>query len=318
MSLRSDIALINLLKVLELTTSKYYSWKRRIGIENQHNGQQPKAHWLTPEEQKAVIDFARKHINKNDYSLKDGYRRIAYMGIDAGAFACSPASVNRILRRAGLLQRWNKRKPSSKGNGFNQPNAPHQHWHTDIKYINFKGTFLYFISVLDGYSRYILHHELRTNMTERDVEIVIQRAIEKFPNQKNTRIISDNGSQYISKDFKEYIKNAGLTHIRTSVSYPQSNGKIERVHSSLQEECVSNKSFIHLKDAREQISNYVDHYNHKRLHSSLFYLRPVDFLTGNIDELIKDRQSKLDEAIEKRKKYWKNNLKITEKITNLN
>jgi putative transposase len=70
----------------------------------------------------------------------------------------SPSSVYRILKEEGLLNQWNTAKTSLKGVGFNQPLFLHQHWHIDIKYINFKGTFLFLISVLDGYSRYIVHH----------------------------------------------------------------------------------------------------------------------------------------------------------------
>ncbi len=80
----------------------------------------------------------------------------------------------RVLKSAGLLNRWNKVKKSIKGNGFDQPTMPHQHWHANIKYVNFRGTFLFLISVIYGYSRYIVHHELRTNMQEYDVQITIQ------------------------------------------------------------------------------------------------------------------------------------------------
>jgi len=127
--------------------------------------------------------------------------------------------------------------------------------------------------------------------------------LEKYPGKK-PRLISDNGSQYISNDFREYLKEAGLQHVKTSRSYPQSNGKIERYHKSMEEECLRTSSMINLEDAREQVARYVDHYNNKRLHSSLFYLRPVDFLNGNVDELLKARQDKLDKATENRRKYW--------------
>ena len=165
------------------------------------------------------------------------------------------------------------------------------------------------ISIMDGYSRYIVYHELRQNMTEFDIEIVMQKAIEKHPDKK-PRLITDNGSQYISKDFKMYLKEVGLQHIKTSPSYPQSNGKIERFHRSLEEECVRTTSMLSLDDAKEQIDKYVRHYNNCRLHSSLFYLRPVDFLVGNVDELLKARQDKLDKASEFRTKYWEKNRNV--------
>jgi len=288
-----------------ISRGKFYDWRRRYGKENNHNGSIPKAHWITPVERQSVIDYARKHISLNSYYLKDGYRRIAYMGLDENVFAVSPTSVYRVLSKAGLLSKWKGNRTSSKGLGYRQPNEPHQEWHTDIKYINFQGTFLFLISIMDGYSRYIVHHELRTSMTEYDVEITLQKAHEKYPTEK-PRIITDNGSQFVSKDFQLYLKEIGLQHIRTSPCYPQSNGKIERFHRSIEDECIRTTSLINIEDARRQIAGYVDHYNNKRLHSALFYLRPIDFLVGNVDELLKARQDKLDRAFENRVQYWGN------------
>jgi transposase InsO family protein len=195
----------------------------------------------------------------------------------------------------GLLDEWNNVKTSQKGTGFVQPKKPHEHWHTDIKYVNYHGSFLFLISVIDGYSRYIVHHELRMHMQEYDVEITIQRALEKYPGV-SPRIISDNGSQFISRDFAEFIKHTELDHIRTSVNYPQSNGKIERFHRTISEECLTKKSMIDLEDAKRQISIYIEFYNTKRLHSSLFYLTPEDFLLGRITEKLNVREDKLQRA----------------------
>jgi len=132
-------------------------------------------------------------------------------------------------------------------------------------------------------------------MQEYDVPITIQRALEKFP-EANPRIISDNGTQYISKDFSDFIKLAGLQHIRTSIAYPQSNGKIERFHKTINSECLKTTSLIDFDDARSQIANYIKKYNTKSLHSSLFYLTPEDFLFGRIDEKLSQRIAKLEQA----------------------
>ena len=129
--------------------------------------------------------------------------------------------------------------------------------------------------------------------------------MEKYPDKK-PKLITDNGSQYISKDFQVYLKEVGLQHVKTSPSYPQSNGKIERFHRSLEEECVRTTSMINLDDGRQQLEQYVNHYNNHRLHSALFYLRPVDFLIGDVDNLLRERQEKIDLAAEKRSCYWLN------------
>ena len=119
-----------------------------------------------------------------------------------------------------------------------QPLKPHEHWHTDISYINICGTFYYLWSVLDGFSRPIVHWEICESMREADVEIVLQRVRERFPDAE-PRIISDNGPQFIFKDFREFIRLSGMTHVRTAPFYPRSNGKQERWHTTLQRACIS-------------------------------------------------------------------------------
>lgn len=146
------------------------------------NAQVPRDHWLWDWEKQAIVAFAKQ------YPL-EGYRRLTFMMLDRDIVATSPTSVYRVLRAAGLLRRWNN-KASRKGTGFVQPLRPHDHWHTDISYINIAGTFYYLCSVLDGCSRYIVHWEIRESMREADVEIVLQRAKELFPDAR-PRIISD-------------------------------------------------------------------------------------------------------------------------------
>jgi transposase InsO family protein len=133
--------------------------------------------------------------------------------------------------------------------------AAHQHWHIDVSYLNIGGTFHYLCSILDGFSRYIVNWDIRESMTEADIEIILQGAKEKYP-EVRPRIISDNGPQ-----FKELIRTSGMTHVRTSPFYPQSNGKIERWHRSLKGECIRPGTPLSLDDARHLVSGYVDHYN---------------------------------------------------------
>lgn len=278
--------------MIGISNSKYYDWKNRYGEVNHHNAHKMKRRWIFQWEKEAIIKYAKKHPN-------EGYRRLTYMMLDEDIVAVSPSTVYRILKKAGLLNKWNRVKISKKGEGFTQPNKPHKHWHVDIKYVNFRGSFLFLISVIDGYSRYIVNHELRKNMEEYDVELIIQKALEKYPGV-SPRVISDNGSQFISKDFSSFIKQVGLQHIKTSIAYPQSNGKIERFHRSISEEHIRKSSYINITDARKQISEYIEYYNTKRLHSSLFYLTPEDVLLDKTDEKLSVRQAKLDEARKRR------------------
>ena len=277
---------------LGLRTGKYYDWKARYGKVNEHNGKVPRDFWIEDWEKQAIVKFYGDHPT-------EGYRRLTYMMMDADIVAVSPASVWRILNKAGLLRRWNS-KPSLKGTGFVQPLKSHEHWHVDISYINICATFYYLCSVLDGCSRYIVHWDIREAMTEADVEIIIEGAKEKYPDAR-PRIISDNGPQFMAKDFKEFIRLSGMTHVKTSPYYPQSNGKIERWHGTLKQECIRPKTPLSLDEARRLVGEYVAHYNNERLHSAIGYVAPNDKLNGYEKQIWEERDRKLDEAREIRK-----------------
>ena len=221
------------------------------------------------------------------------------MMLDQDVVAVSPATVYRVLSRAGLLVRWNA-GPTKKGTGFVQPLAPHEHWHIDIAYLNVGGTFYYLCSVLDGASRAIVHWEIRESMTEAEVECILERAREKFPGAK-PRIISDNGPQFIARDFKEYIRISGMTHVRTSPYYPQSNGKLERYHRTIKTAAIRPSSPSSAEEARRVVTKFVEHYNGVRLHSAIGYITPNDFVAGRSKEIWSERDRKLEEAREQRR-----------------
>jgi hypothetical protein len=137
-------------------------------------------------------------------------------------------------------------------------------------------------------------------MEESDVEIILQRARECHPGV-TPRIISDNGPQFIAKDFKEFIRIAGMTHVKTSPYYPQSNGKLERWHRTLKSDCIRVKVPLSLDDARCIVADYVRHYNNVRLHSAIGYVTPNDKLEGRDTAIFAERDRKLAEARECRK-----------------
>ncbi len=288
---KTEIAAHRILRWMGVSEGTFYNWKQRYGKVNEHNGWIPRDHWLEDWEKRTILDFYWKHP-------LDGYRRLTYKMLDADVVAVSASSVYRVLKGAGVLDRYNT-KPSKKGTGFVQPLAPHKHWHIDISYLNLGGTFYYMCSILDGYSRYIVHWDIREQMLEQDVETILQRAREKFPG-KNPRIISDNGPQFISKDFKQFIRISGMTHVRTSPYYPQSNGKLERYHRTIKSECIRPGTPLCLEDAKRLVTKYVAEYNDVRLHSALGYVSPADRLHGREEVIFSERDRKLQEARQKR------------------
>ncbi|MFQ6061529.1 MAG: IS3 family transposase [Thermoplasmata archaeon] len=301
---RTDLALRKLLSFAGISSSTYYEWQRRYVLPNLHNGKVPKFHWLLEEEKEAIVQYAREN-------REEGYKRLTYRMIDEDVVYASPSSVYRVLKEHGLLGRFVLVKRGVKGKGYLQPDGPHREWHVDISYVNILGTFLFLMAVLDGYSRFVVHHELRASMEEKDVELVVQRALEMFPGQR-PRIISDHGGQFISKEFMRFIRYVGLVHTLTSVGYPQSNGKIERFIRTAKSECIRKRSFLSIEDARRQIQEFIFYYNHKRLHSAIGFITPYDMLMGRKEEITRTREEKLQGARKKRIETFNNFSTLTQ------
>ncbi len=283
----TSLAMRRLLGWLELSPRQFGRWQDRYGKANEHNAMIPRDHWIEPQERAAIETFAR------DYPL-EGYRRLTFMMLDRDVAAVSPATTYRVLKAAGIIGA--RHQPASrKGQGFVQPLAPHEHWHVDFSYVNIGGTFYYLCSVLDGCSRAILAWDIRPQMQEADAEIVLQRAREAHP-QARPRIITDNGPQFVARDFKDFIRLWQTTHVFCSPHYPQSNGKLERYHRTLKEQAIRPKTPLSLADAKRVVTDFIDHYNTVRLHSAIGYITPADRLATRQNQIFAARDKKLETA----------------------
>lgn len=292
MNTLTEIAFGRLLPWLELCPRKFARWRERYGKANEHNAAVPRDHWLEGAEKEAIIRYAVQHP-------LEGYRSLTFMMLDADVAAVAPATAYRVLKAAGLTGRARGR-PSKKGTGFIQPLAPHEHWHIDFSYINIGGTFYFLCCVLDGCSRMVLAWDIRPAMREIDAEIVVQKARERYP-EARPRMISDQGAQFKSREFKTFITQWQASHVMTSPYYPQSNGKLERFHKTLKEQALRPKTPLTLDDAKRITGDFIDYYNTLRLHSAIGYIAPADRLAGRQTEIHSARDKKLEAARERRK-----------------
>ena len=158
----------------------------------------------------------------------------------------------------------------------------------------------YLFCVLDGCSRFIVERDIKPSMKESDVELIIQRAKEKHPDAR-PRIISDDGPQFIAKDFKEFIRLTGMTHVRTSPYFPQSNGKIERLHKTIKSNHIRHQNFDSAEHMKKSVDEYIRYYNTERLHSAIGYVTTQQKLNVEEAEIFKLREDKLNQAREARK-----------------
>ena len=292
---KTGISQNRLITLIDIGKPRFFEWKKRYGVPNQHNGLMPKDTWILESERAAIIDYYGKNPGI-------GCKTLAYMMIDEDVAYVSHNTVYRVLKKAGLLEPASG-KPSLKGKGFNQPECAHQQWHIDISYINVAGTFYYLCSVLDGYSRFIVHWEIKESMKQEDCQLVVQRAKEKMDSPK-VRLISDNGPQFKAKQFKSFIRSSGMDQTFTSPYYPQSNGKIERWHKELKSKCIRPKQPRTQQEAEALIGEFIEYYNYGRLHSAIGYVTPYDRLAGIDAELIDSRSVKLSQARQRMRELW--------------
>lgn len=286
------------LSELGLTRSVYYDW-----LERQKEGtladrvvvpRSPLA--ALPEEVEATVGYAKAQP-------REGYRRLTWMMVDGDIAYLTPSTVYRILDRHDLLYRWKSPEPSY-GRKVPEATYPNEVWHVDLMYLWVKGRWYFLVSVLDSYSRFIVHWELALSMRAQEVAEIIATALEKVPGKK-PRIVRDNGSQFVSKEWREVIRHFELEEIPIRVRHPESNGRIERYHRSVREEAFGDRELEDLYHARDLLRQWVSYYNQERLHSALNYLRPVDYYEGNPETLLAERKRKLTVAAARRKEVNK-------------
>ena len=306
----TEIPFRNLLTWCELCPRKFSRWRERYGKANEHNAQVPREHWLEEWEKQAIINYARQHP-------LEGYRTLAFMMLDADVAAVAPTTTYRVLKAADLIGRSGG-KPSKKGTGFVQPLAPHEHWHVDFSYLNIGGVFYFLCAVLDGCSRMIVAWDIRPTMREIDSEIVLQKAREAYPHTR-PRIITDQGSQFKSREFKTFITQWQASHVMTSPYYPQSNGKLERFHQTIKDQAIRPLTPLDLAEAKRIVGDFIEHDNTTRLHSAIGFIAPKDHLEGRQTIIHQQRDKKLEKARERRKNVRQKlslNTNTNNKLTN--
>ncbi|MBD3337757.1 MAG: IS3 family transposase [Candidatus Lokiarchaeota archaeon] len=278
-------SVLKILKVLGIPSSNYYRWCNNSSLTD-NRGRTPSLDRTLPEEEQKIVAYALKHP-------QEGYRRVAWMMVDEDVVYVCPSTVYRILDKHDLLYRW--KRSSSVGVRPAKAREADERWHTDILYLWVMDRWFFLVTVLDAYSRYIVHWKLVFSMAADDVMDVIEEALEKTP-AAAPQVVSDNGSQFIGKEFRKLIKRHSLVQIKTRRQHPESNGLIERYHRSFREEGVGERALSDYYQACDLIKKWIDYYNNRRLHSAIYYLRSVDYYRGEPKKLIKERLEKLKQA----------------------
>ena len=153
---------------------------------------------------------------------------------------------------------------------------------------------MYLSTILDDFSRYVIAWKLCTSMTSRDVTETLELALQasgcdQADVVQKPRLLSDNGSSYISSELADWITDNQMSHVRGAPYHPQTQGKIERWHQTLKNRILLENYFLP-GDLTASIEAFVTHYNHQRYHESLSNLTPADVYFGRGQTILLERE----------------------------
>jgi len=290
----SEISVRKTLRELDVPRSTFYRWYASYQEEGEtgliDKRPRPRQFWnRIPETvRQQVVDLALEHPDKSS-------RQLAWLFVDQEGYFVSESSVYRILKRFDLIE-----SPAFKvikaADKFKHPTKRvNELWQTDFTYFKIAGWGWYFLStILDDYSRYILAYKLTPTMSAKDVQETLESALDKTGLdcalvEHRPRLLSDNGSCYVSKELKGFLQFKCIEHTRGAPYHPMTQGKIERYHRSMKN-IVKLQNYYSPWELEREIAAFVSYYNHHRYHESLDNLTPADVYFGREKEVLGKRE----------------------------
>jgi len=293
------------LDVLGIPRTSYYRWLRESAWTRPvASVPMVQVHEATAEEKRLVREYALKYPGVR-------HRELAWRMVDEDVAYVSPSTVYRILREAQLVCPWRRRTKRTREED-ERAARPNAIWGSDLMYLRVGERMGYLVTFLDEYSRYLVYHELLWSMDGNSVSLAAQAALETLPKgadgtpQEKPEIRTDNGSGYVSREFREVLSINGLSHQRIKPHCPEENGLVERSNRTLRE-ALEGEELLDRYQAEEVLRRIVRRYNEERLHRALGYLRPADYYRGDPSELHEARRRKLAAARHRRREA---NLKL--------
>jgi transposase InsO family protein len=306
---RSHLPVRRTLDKLGIPSTTFYRWYDRyrafgeVGLEDRTSG--PGRVWnrIPDDVRQQIVEMA---LDEPELSP----RELAVTFTDTKGYFVSEASVYRLLKAHDLVT-----SPAfiviKAANEFkDKTTAPNQLWQTDFTYFKIIGWGWFYLStILDDFSRYIIAWKLCTAMKAEDVTDTLELALKASGCDQakvvhKPRLLSDNGSSYISGDLAEWLDDRSMEHVRGAPYHPQTQGKIERWHQTLKNRILLENYYLP-GDLETQIDAFVEHYNHQRYHESLGNLTPADVYFGRGQTILLKRERVKRKTIEHRRLQYR-------------
>lgn len=301
----SDLSANRTLKELGIHKRTFYNWYKRY-LEDGIDGLAPKAKgrqqtWnkIPPEQQTEVVEEALEHEELSS-------RELAFHIIDNHKWYISESSVYRILKRAGLITSPAHIVMSAADEFETKTSRINEMWQTDFTYFKIIGWGWYYLStIIDDYSRFIITWDLRSQMTSKDVMPSVDNALlfTGLKKENAPKLLSDNGSCYISEEIKGFLRGKGIKPINGKPLHPQTQGKIERYHRTMKN-VIKLDNYYSPEDLIKAIAEFVNYYNYERYHESLKNLTPADVYFGRDKKILKERRKIKEKTLQERRKTY--------------
>ncbi len=233
-------------------------------------------------------------------------RELAVRFTEARRYYVSEASVYRLLKAHDLITSPAFIVMKAANTFKDKTTAPNEMWQTDFTYFKIIGWgWVYLSTILDDFSRYVIAWKLCTTMKAQDVTDTLELALaasgcDQVQVRHKPRLLSDNGSSYISADLAEWLGNQDMKHVRGAPYHPQTQGKIERWHQTLKNRILLENDFLP-GDLEARIGAFIEHYNHQRYHESLDNVTPADAYFGRATQILAERERIKRQTIEHRR-----------------
>ena len=293
------------LDMLGIPRSTFYRWYD-LYLEDGLDGlsdksPSPKSVWnrIPDDHRDDLIEFALEHEALTS-------RELAVKYTDEKRYYVSESSVYRILKEADLITAPDYVVIKAAEEFKDKTTAINQMWQTDFTYFKIIGWGWYYLStILDDYSRYIIAWKLCSAMRASDVTETIELALaasgcDQAVVQHKPRLLSDNGSCYISGELAEWMQKQEMEHIRGAPFHPQTQGKIERWHQTMKNRILLENYYLP-GNLEQQIGVFVDHYNNHRYHESLNNVTPADVYFGRDKDILREREKIKKQTIQYRR-----------------
>ena len=293
------------LDMLGIPRSTFYRWYD-LYLEDGLDGlsdksPSPKSVWnrIPDDRSDDLIEFALEHEALTA-------RELAVKYTDEKRYYVSESSAYRILKEADLITAPDYVVIKAAEEFKDKTTAINQMWQTDFTYFKIIGWGWYYLStILDDYSRYIIAWKLCSTMRASDVTETIELALtasgcEQAIVQHKPRLLSDNGSCYISGELAEWMQKQEMEHIRGAPFHPQTQGKIERWHQTMKNRILLENYYLP-GNLEQQIGAFVEHYNNHRYHESLNNVTPADVYFGRDKDILREREKIKKQTIQYRR-----------------